>query len=346
MEKARLDLAPIAQGSLSQRAYSVLRDGLISGQFRPGQRLVMQELADMLGTSITPVREACMRLVSEGGLQLRSGRFAIVPPMTLERYMEVRLMRLELEGLAAEIAAQKATPEDIANPRAIHPEYAAADDNEQPDEAFRLNRDFHFAVYRISGMEMLVSHIESLWTSMGPMLTVFFIRGNRDFLVGREYAQRAGFRILPDPAVVVLYGKPVLLMHGDLLCTDDVAYQQFRAQVRSPQWQQAFLARPLAERQAIARQMRAQSQAHQATQAAYADADAALARQWLRQADATVLIHGHTHRPADHALGPDARGRPLTQVVLSDWHIDARTQRAQVLRLDAQGLTRLPPEAA
>ncbi|MFO1138692.1 MAG: GntR family transcriptional regulator [Paracoccus sp. (in: a-proteobacteria)] len=189
MEKARLDLAPIAQGSLSQRAYSVLRDGLISGQFRPGQRLVMQELADMLGTSITPVREACMRLVSEGGLQLRSGRFAIVPPMTLERYMEVRLMRLELEGLAAEIAAQKATPEDIANLRAIHPEYAAADDNEQPDEAFRLNRDFHFAVYRISGMEMLVSHIESLWTSMGPMLTVFFIRGKRTYF-GAQAHQR------------------------------------------------------------------------------------------------------------------------------------------------------------
>ena len=149
-----------------------------------------------------------------------------------------------------------------------------------------------------------------------------------------------------DPTVLTFGQQRYLLSHGDLLCTDDVAYQQFRAQVRSPQWQQAFLARPLAERQAIARQMRAQSQAHQATQAAYADADAALARQWLRQADATVLIHGHTHRPADHALGPDARGRPLTQVVLSDWHIDARTQRAQVLRLDAQGLTRLPPEAA
>ena len=176
-----LAIAPIAQGSLSQRAYSVLRDGLICGQGGPGERLVRAALAAMLGTSITPVREACMRLVSEGGLQLKSGRFAFVPPMTRERYMEVRLMRLELEGLATEIAAQKATAEDIAHLKSIQPLYAAADNGELSDEAFRLNREFHFAVYRISGMSMLISHIESLWTSMGPMLTVFFIRGKRTY---------------------------------------------------------------------------------------------------------------------------------------------------------------------
>lgn len=181
MQKASLAIAPIAQGSLSQRAYSVLRDGLISGHFRPGQRLVMQDLADQLGTSITPVREACMRLVSEGGLQLRSGRFAIVPPMTLERYMEVRLMRLELEGLAAEMAAQRATAEDVALLNEIHPQYATADNDDQADEALRLNREFHFAVYRTSRMSMLVNHIESLWTSMGPMMTVYYMHGRRSY---------------------------------------------------------------------------------------------------------------------------------------------------------------------
>lgn len=181
MRKANPGIGSIAQGSLSQRAYSVLRDGLINGHFRPGQRLIMQELADQLGTSITPVREACMRLVSEGGLQLRSGRFAIVPPMTLERYMEVRLMRLELEGLAAEIAAQRATAEDVARLYEIHPLYIACDNKERADEAYRLNRDFHFSVYRMSRMPILVSHIESLWTSMGPMLTVFFLHGKRSY---------------------------------------------------------------------------------------------------------------------------------------------------------------------
>jgi GntR family transcriptional regulator, colanic acid and biofilm gene transcriptional regulator len=189
MQKATLAIAPLAQGSLSQRAYSVLREGLINGHFRPGQRLVMQDLADQLGTSITPVREACMRLVSEGGLDLRSGRFAIVPPMTLERYMEVRLIRLELEGLAAEMAARHATAEDVAYLQDLHPHYATADNEEVSDEALRLNREFHFAVYRLSRMPMLVNHIESLWTSMGPMLTVFFIRGKRTYFGAAAHKQ-------------------------------------------------------------------------------------------------------------------------------------------------------------
>jgi GntR family colanic acid and biofilm gene transcriptional regulator len=181
MEKEGRTIASIAQGSLSQRAYAVLREGLINGHFSPGQRLVMQDLADQLGTSITPVREACMRLVSEGGLQLRSGRFAIVPPMTIERYMEVRLMRLELEGLAAQVAAERATADDISRLYEIHPLYTAADKEDLPEEAFRLNREFHFAVYGMSRLSMLVSHIESLWTSMGPMLTIFFLNGKRTY---------------------------------------------------------------------------------------------------------------------------------------------------------------------
>jgi UDP-2,3-diacylglucosamine hydrolase len=93
---------------------------------------------------------------------------------------------------------------------------------------------------------------------------VFFIRGNRDFLIGQDYATRAGFRLLPDPAVVMLYGKPTLILHGDLLCTDDVAYQAFRAQTRNPAWQAQFLAQPLEARLAFAAQARAASRAHQA----------------------------------------------------------------------------------
>lgn len=189
MQQEGRAIASIAQGSLSQRAYSVLREGLINGHFRPGQRLVMQDLADQLGTSITPVREACMRLVSEGGLQLRSGRFAVVPPMTLERYMEVRLMRLELEGLAAEVAAERATEADIARLNEIHPLYVAADRHDLPGDAFRLNRDFHFAVYGMSRLSMLVSHIESLWTSMGPMLTIFFMEGKRTYYGAETHKQ-------------------------------------------------------------------------------------------------------------------------------------------------------------
>lgn len=160
-----------------------------------------------------------------------------------------------------------------------------------------------------------------------------FMRGNRDFLVGSDFLARHGMRDLADdPTVLVLGAQRIVLSHGDLLCTDDVAYQQFRQQVRSSDWQRAFLARPLPERQAIARQMREHSEARHAANAPadYAQADAALARQWLHAANSRLLIHGHTHQPADHDLGDG-----LTQVVLSDWHIDARTHRAQVLRLTA-----------
>ncbi|MEE7566893.1 UDP-2,3-diacylglucosamine diphosphatase, partial [Xanthomonas sp. Kuri4-3] len=92
---------------------------------------------------------------------------------------------------------------------------------------------------------------------------VYFMPGNRDFLVGADYARRAGFRILPDPCVIDLYGRPTLLMHGDLLCTDDTAYQAFRAQTRDPAFQAQFLSQPLAARVAFAQQARAASQTRQ-----------------------------------------------------------------------------------
>lgn len=175
-----------------------------------------------------------------------------------------------------------------------------------------------------------------------------FMRGNRDFLVGSAFMLRHDVRDLStDPTLLVLAsGQRLLLSHGDLLCVDDVAYQQYRRQVRSPAWQQRVLALPLEERRTLARQMRAHSSGQQAEldPARYADADDDLARHWLQQADAAILIHGHTHKPADHALGSDAQGRALARVVLSDWHVDAGGYRAEVLRV-APGAapTRLDP---
>jgi len=182
-----LNIQPIEQGSLSARAYVALREGLIAGQFRPGQRLVMQELAERLGTSVTPVREACLRLVSERGLELRSGRFVTVPALTLSRYMEVRTIRLSLEGLAAGLAARNATADDVRRLTELQTTFEGFDFGGDPEAAFRLNRDFHFSVYRLSGMDMLVSHIESLWVSMGPMLTVFFREGEHRYVGASEH---------------------------------------------------------------------------------------------------------------------------------------------------------------
>ncbi len=175
------NLKPIASGSLSARAYEAMRRGLIEGEFSPGQRLILQDLADHFGTSITPAREAAMRLASEGGLELRSGRFLFVPEMDRERYLEVRAMRIELEGLAARIAATRCTPEDLEPLREIQRAYAASEAPEQAEQAARLNRQFHAGVYQLSGMPLLISHIEQLWVAMGPMLTVFYEPGSRRY---------------------------------------------------------------------------------------------------------------------------------------------------------------------
>ncbi|KRG43509.1 UDP-2,3-diacylglucosamine hydrolase [Stenotrophomonas pictorum JCM 9942] len=169
---------------------------------------------------------------------------------------------------------------------------------------------------------------------------VYFIRGNRDFLLGNDYAARAGMRILPDPAVIELYGKPVLLQHGDLLCTDDTAYQAFRTQTRDPAFQAQFLSQPLQARIAFAQQARAASQAHQSemkegdraqfetvTDVAPAEVAATFQRYGV-----DTMIHGHTHRPAIHAL--KVGGRDCTRIVLGDWY-----EQGSVLRVDADGFT-------
>ncbi|WP_313297004.1 UDP-2,3-diacylglucosamine diphosphatase [Diaphorobacter sp.] len=171
---------------------------------------------------------------------------------------------------------------------------------------------------------------------------VYFMHGNRDFLVGSEFARRSGVQLLADPTVLDFAGQRWLLSHGDALCLDDVEYQKFRAIARNPAWQAQLLARPLAERRAQGRSARAQSEARKhSPEAFYGDVDAAAALQWLVAANSRVLIHGHTHRPADHAIA-DARTpeSPAMRHVLSDWDLAATPPRAQVLRLSLGGLER------
>lgn len=166
---------------------------------------------------------------------------------------------------------------------------------------------------------------------------VFFMHGNRDFLVGSALAGLCHTQLLDDPTVLIFAGQRWLLSHGDALCVDDLPYMQFRAQVRRPEWQQAFLAQPLVQRQAIARVLRQQSEARKQSGAQYADVDSRAARQLLQDAHASALIHGHTHQPAEHDLG-----NGMHRVVLSDWDADAQPARAEALRLRADGLQRIP----
>lgn len=170
---------------------------------------------------------------------------------------------------------------------------------------------------------------------------VGFMPGNRDFLVGPGFLQSCSVEPLTDPTVLHWRGRRIVLSHGDALCLDDEAYQRFRAVARTPKWQSDFLAKPLAERQAMAQAMRTQSEAHNQSMHSFADADVAMTLGWMQQADSTHLIHGHTHRPRDHAIaGLDQACRQ----VLSDWHVDAHGHRAEVLRLHADGRSeRLQP---
>jgi len=165
---------------------------------------------------------------------------------------------------------------------------------------------------------------------------LFFMHGNRDFMIGEALAVQCELTLLHDPTVLVMHGERWLLSHGDLLCLEDTTYLKYRAQVRSPQWQSAVMAKSLAERRAIARHMRLQSEAQQVDAAMWADVDDEAARSWLRTATARTLIHGHTHRPATHDLGDGLR-----RIVLSDWDLAAQPPRAQVLCLSAAGAQRV-----
>ena len=171
-------------------------------------------------------------------------------------------------------------------------------------------------------------------------LPVFFLAGNRDFLVGAQLAQATGITLLGDPTVLAFGSRRWLLSHGDALCLADTEYLAFRAQVRAGRWQQDFLAQPLAQRQAIASAMRSESESLKQTGRAYADVDTAAALQWLQAADAPVLVHGHTHRPAEHAL--DATHQ---RIVLSDWDAEVTPPRLEALRITLDGAAERVPLA-
>jgi UDP-2,3-diacylglucosamine hydrolase len=148
---------------------------------------------------------------------------------------------------------------------------------------------------------------------------IYFMHGNRDFLIGKDYCSRAGAILLDDPSVVDLYGTPYLLMHGDSLCTADVEYQKFRANMRNPQWQQMILQRPLEDRKQMARQLRDISIAkNQGKEDLIMDVTLEEVMREMEAHGVQNMIHGHTHRPAEHDL--TANGEPAKRIVLGDWH--------------------------
>ena len=147
----------------------------------------------------------------------------------------------------------------------------------------------------------------------------YFMHGNRDFLVAERFSSATGVKLLVDPSVVDLYGGRTILMHGDTLCTGDVAYQKFRAQVRDPAWQAATLAKPIAARVAMAQQLRQTSEGAKGDKTeTIMDVTADAVEAAFREHGCDTMIHGHTHRPGRHEHLVD--GRRCVRWVLPDWY--------------------------
>jgi UDP-2,3-diacylglucosamine hydrolase len=163
------------------------------------------------------------------------------------------------------------------------------------------------------------ARIAGLLRPVARAAPAFFMHGNRDFLIASGFCSETGLRLLPDPTVIDLYGERAVLLHGDTLCTGDREYLEFRAQVRSPAWQAAALARPLQERIAIARGMRERSAgAKEGKVEAIMDVAPEAVEATFASAGCCLMIHGHTHRPARHEH--HAGGRACVRWVLPDWY--------------------------
>lgn len=191
-------------------------------------------------------------------------------------------------------------------------EYWAGDD----DLASPFNRQVSAALRRVSAAGV----------------ALYWIAGNRDFLVGAGFAQATGATLLAEPFVASIAGQRIALLHGDAECSDDINYMAFRAQVRQPAWQQQFLALPLARRHAIIAGLRKDSRAQQdAKSMTIMDVAPQAISDVFASTGTTLMIHGHTHRPALHVIGATRR------YVLPDWDLEAIPARGGWIALHADG---------
>ena len=188
----------------------------------------------------------------------------------------------------------------------------------------------------------LNTHVAGLLASLAETgCQIFFMPGNRDFLIGADFAARARLQILAEPARIELGDATVLLCHGDSLCTDDLAYQAFRSQVRNPAWQAQFLTQPLAVRKQVIAGVRMKSEeAKSEKAAAIMDVNAEAVTALLREHAVAQVIHGHTHRPADHWI--DAGGCDCERRVLADWRDENGNAEGEVLIWADGKLSRQP----
>lgn len=162
--------------------------------------------------------------------------------------------------------------------------------------------------------QTIIAALKTLTSNNTP---VYIMHGNRDFLMGGQFCQQTGCQLIPDPTVINLYGRNVLLMHGDTLCTDDTRYMEFRQQCRSKAWQNELLSHSIEQRRKLAKQMRADSKAANSNKAEdIMDVNQDEVQRMFTQHGVDLMIHGHTHRPAIH----QQKDNNAKRVVLGDWH--------------------------
>ncbi|OSI68656.1 GntR family transcriptional regulator [Bradyrhizobium canariense] len=167
-----LDWLHVGRDNLHARAYLMLRKALMAGRFRPGQRLLLKPLAEELGVSVTPVREALLRLASERGLVPHQSRTMMVPVLSVARFREIRDIRIELEGRAAEAAANNISSSDITLLEKMHEQLMLARRQRDVQTVLAINEEFHFRIYRSSELPVLCGLVENLWVQIGPLLTL------------------------------------------------------------------------------------------------------------------------------------------------------------------------------
>jgi len=179
-------LQQIEKENLSMRIYRQIRRALIDGQYAPGERLRISELAEALGTSITPVREAIFRLVSEQALEIKAATAVYVPVLDPVKVREIQLVRIHLEGAAAAQAARRITAAQLAELETLQAAFIDAA-GKDPGLASERNRDFHFAILEIADMPVVEAIVENMWALMGPLLRIFHSTMPKRQISGNEH---------------------------------------------------------------------------------------------------------------------------------------------------------------
>ncbi|WP_245239627.1 GntR family transcriptional regulator [Methylobacterium variabile] len=186
-------LAPLARITLGTQVYDALRDLLIAGELAPGERLSLRTVAERLGTSMMPAREAVSRLVADEALEVLPNRAVRVPVITLTKFRELTRVRIAVEGFAAAEAARPPGPDELAAIRAHDAAFRHEVRAPEPDleRAMRANRDLHFAVYAAAGLPSLIAIIEGLWLRIGPVLNLDMRSSPRRLAEGGAEAHHA-----------------------------------------------------------------------------------------------------------------------------------------------------------